>query len=160
MSSVAYYPASQNYGLRLRDRGAAEVIKWLSIRRVVCSLGLLGILVSACASDSEEDQRTAEVRAQQLIDSMRGTELAPRLTVDVAVSLYGTDAADVCRVFEDGLDSTEYLLLLGNPSNRRSKFITERSVEYMRHVVDTYCPSQHAAFDDVVSQLDPIESDL
>jgi len=91
---------------------------------------------------------------------MRGTELAPRLTVDVAVSLYGTDAADVCRVFEDGLDSTEYLLLLGNPSNRRSKFITERSVEYMRHVVDTYCPSQHAAFDDVVSQLDPIESDL
>jgi len=124
------------------------------------AFGIVGIVigVSACAPRSDADQQDAEIKAQQLVESLQGTDLAPRLTTEIAVSLYGTAAVAVCGVFEGGLNSNEYLLLLGNPSNSRRKTVTEHSVAYARNVVRTYCPDEQAAFDDAVNSIDPIES--
>jgi len=127
-------------------------------RRIACSIVGATLAVSACSPRSDADQQVAEAKAEQLIESLQGADLAPRLTTDVAVSLYGTDAAAVCGVFENGLNSNEYLLLLGNPSNRRPKTVTAHSVAYTRHVVRTYCPNEQAAFDEVVEPLNAIES--
>ena len=80
------------------------------------------------------------------------------MTVDVAAALYGADAAGVCDVFEDGLNSNEYLLLLGNPANRRRKMITTDSVSYMRVVVATYCPDRQLEFEDVVANLNSVDT--
>ena len=125
-------------------------------RRMACSIVVWGIVASSCSFRSDSDQEAAESKAEQLIESLRGTSLAPRLTVAVAVSLYGTDAPSVCGAFDGGLNSNEYLLLLGNPSNRRSKTVTEHSVEFTRRVVRTYCPDQQTEFDDVVEPLNPV----
>lgn len=127
-------------------------------RRLVCTIAGIAVVASACSPRSDADQQDAEIKAEQLVEWLHGNDLAPRLTIDVAVSLYGTDAAAVCGVFENGLNSNEYLLLLGNPSNRRRKTVTEHSVAYTRHVIRTYCPDERAAFDNVVEPIDAIES--
>lgn len=127
-------------------------------RRIACSILAFGVVASGCSFRSDSDQEVAEAKAQEFIQSLQGTGLAPRLTSDVAVALYGTDAPAVCGAFDDGLNSNEYLLLLGNPSNRRAKTVTEHSVEFTRHVIRTYCPDQQGAFGDVVEAFDPIES--
>jgi len=127
-------------------------------RRITCSILGATLAVSACSPRSAADQQDAEAKAEQLVDSLQGAGLAPRLTTDVAVSLYGTDAAAICGVFESGLNSNEYLLLLGNPSNRRPKTVTAHSVAYTRHVIRTYCPNEQAAFDEVVGPISAIGS--
>jgi hypothetical protein len=84
--------------------------------------------------------------------------VAPRLTVEVAESLYGTDAPAVCDVFEDGLTTAEQNLLLGNPAQGRRKTITDNAVTYGRIVVETYCRDDLDDYDDVVDDLDPLEA--
>ena len=83
--------------------------------------------------------------------------MAPRLTVEVAESLYGTDAPGVCDVFDDGLSTAEQNVILGNPGHGRRKTITDDAVTYGRLVVETYCPDSLDEYDEAVADLDPFE---
>ena len=96
--------------------------------------------------------------AEQLVDSAHAAGVAPRLTADVAASLYGPDAPAVCDVFEDGLTTAERNLLLGNPAHGRRKTVTDNAITHGRVVVETYCPDNLDDYDDVVADLDPFEA--
>lgn len=120
-------------------------------------------VVAAClfvAAGCSTDDREAREKAEELVAATSAAGVAPRLTADVAEALYGTDAAPVCDVFEGGLTSAERLILLGNPSDRRHKTITDHSVAYAALVIETYCPEHREDFLDEVRDLDPFESDL
>ena len=124
-------------------------------RLVAAAIGVVALsLAAACSTDDE----AARSKAEQLVAATSDAGVAPRLTVEVAEALYGDDAAALCDVFEDGLTSTEQLILLGNPSGRRHKTITDSSIEYAELVVRTYCPDVIDEFHDVVTELDPFES--
>ena len=113
---------------------------------------------TACSSTSDEDEATEQARAEQLVDAAHSAGVAPRLTVDVAESLYGTDAPAVCDAFDGGLSTAEQNLILGNPAHGRRKTITDNAVTYGRLVVETYCPDNLDEYDDVVADLDPFEA--
>ena len=116
------------------------------------------LLSTACSSTSDADEAKEQALAEQLVDSAHAAGVAPRLTVDVAESLYGTDAPSVCETFEDGLSTAEKNLLLGNPAHGRRKTITDDAVTYGRVVVETYCPDNLDDYDDAVADLDPFET--
>ncbi len=80
--------------------------------------------------------------------------VASGLTVEVAESLYGTSAPQLCDLLQDGVSSAESLLAKGNPSGRRSKIITTDAITYERLVVQTYCPDRLSTFDDLASGID------
>ena len=84
--------------------------------------------------------------------------VAPGLTVEVAESLYGTSAPQICDVLKDGVSSAESLLLSGNPSGRREKLVTTDAVTYERLVVKTYCPDELSTYDDLVADIDPTDT--
>ena len=127
----------------------------LRVSHLLASFSVAALVISGCASsDDDEAQRLAG----QLVSSLHSEDLAPRLTVDVAAALYGTNAATVCEAFDGPLSSAERIILLGNPSGRRPKTITTDSVSYVRLVVETYCPERSEYLADVVDELDPFES--
>lgn len=80
--------------------------------------------------------------------------VAPRLTVGVAESLYGTSAPQICDALDGGVSSAESVLLKGNPAGRRGKLVTTDAVTYERLVVQTYCPSNLSTYDDLVADID------
>lgn len=131
-----------------RSRGLTPLLVILAVFGVTVAVG--------CSSDDP----AAATKAEQLVAALHEAGLAPRMTPEVAEALYGSDAPAVCDVFEGGLGSAERLLLLGNPSNRRHKTITDHAVQYARIVVETYCPEHGERFRDVVDDLDPYASDL
>lgn len=127
-------------------------------RAVFVVTAALLLLPSACSSTSASDEATEQALAEQLVDATRAAGVAPRLTVDVAESLYGTEAPAICDAFDGGLSTAEQNLLLGNPAHGRRKTITDDAVTYGRLVVETYCPDDLDEYDDVVTDLDPFEA--
>ena len=127
-------------------------------RAVFLVTAALLLLPSACSSTSASDEATEQALAEQLVDATRAAGVAPRLTVDVAESLYGTEAPAICDAFDGGLSTAEQNLLLGNPAHGRRKTITDDAVTYGRLVVETYCPDDLDEYDDVVTDLDPFEA--
>ena len=117
-------------------------------------LGVL-VLVAACSSTGAEEQATEQANAETLVSAAHAAGVAPGLTVEVAESLYGSSASQICDVLKDGVSSAESLLLAGNPSGRREKLITTDSVTYGRLVVKTYCPDELSTYDDLVADIDP-----
>jgi hypothetical protein len=115
---------------------------------VVCALLLS---VAGCASTHSAEEKSD---AKKLVKAAHSAGVAPRLTVEVAESLYGTDAPQICDVLGDGVGSAESLLLKGNPAGRREKLITTDAVTYERLVVQTYCPKEVGAFNDLVAGID------
>jgi hypothetical protein len=115
----------------------------------------IAVVAAGCSADDAE----ARAKAEEFVAATRAAGLAPRLTVEVAEALYGDDAAAVCDIFEGGLTSAEHLILLGNPSDRRHKTITEHSIRYAGLLVETYCPEHVDHFLDEIHDLDPYESD-
>ena len=118
---------------------------------------VLLVVVSGCSSDSDADEAKEQDLAQQLVSALHQEGLAPRLTVDVAASMYGTDASGVCDVFDDGLSTAEKNVILGNPAHGRRKTITDDAVAYGTVVVKTYCPDVLPEYQDAVADLDPYE---
>lgn len=116
------------------------------------------MLVASCSSTSDADAATEQQKAESLVQATQAAGVAPRLTVDIAESLYGTSAPAVCDVFDGGLSTSESLILLGNPANGRRKTITTNAVTYAQLVVETYCPDELGDFNDAVAGLDPFES--
>ena len=125
---------------------------------LLLAAALLLLAPSACSSTSDADEAKEQELAEQLVDAAHAAGVASRLTVDVAESLYGTDASSICDTFEDGLSTAEQNLLLGNPAHGRRKTITDDAVTYGRLVVETYCPDNLDEYDDVVDDLDPFEA--
>jgi hypothetical protein len=132
-----------NLHLRVVRRGAA--------------LALTALLVVGCSSTSDEDEATEQQLAEQLVAATQEAGVAPRLTVDVAESLYGTDAPAVCDAFDGGTSSAGDLILRGNVAQGRRKAITDDAVTYAGLVIQTYCPDVQSDFDDAVADIDPVE---
>ena len=121
---------------------------------VACAL----VLVAGCSSTSAKEQATEKADAQKLVSAAHSAGVAPDLTVEVAESLYGTSAPQICDVLGDGVSSAESLLLSGNPSGRREKLVTTDAVTYERLVVKTYCPDELSTYEDLVADIDPTET--
>ena len=113
------------------------------------------MLVTSCSSTSADEQATEQANAKTLVSAAHAAGVAPGLTVEVAESLYGSSASQICDVLKDGVSSAESLLLSGNPSGRREKLITTDAVTYERLVVKTYCPDELSTYDDLVADIDP-----
>jgi hypothetical protein len=114
-------------------------------------------LLSACGS-ARAQERQAAAHAEQLVSSAQAAGVAPGLTVDVAESLYGSSAPQVCDALDGGVSSAESMLLTLNPAGRRPKVISTDAVTYGGLVVQTYCPQDSATYDELVSGMDPVET--
>ena len=93
---------------------------------------------AGCGSD--ESDSSEQALAEQLVAATQAAGVAPRLTVDTAKSLYGTDAEAVCKAFDGELSTSAKNQLLGRFGLSRRKTITDHAVTYGGLVVDTYCP--------------------
>jgi hypothetical protein len=113
------------------------------------------VLVAGCSSTGAEEKATEQANAKTLVSAAHAAGVAPGLTVEVAESLYGTSAPQICDVLKDGVSSAESLLLSGNPSGRREKLVTTDAVAYERLVVKTYCPDELSTYEDLVADIDP-----
>src|SRR5690349_735967 len=111
---------------------------------------LLALALAACSSTGSDADRT---KAENLVTATESAGVAPGLTVDTAEALYGDSAAQVCDVLDGGVSSVESFLLTGNTTGRRDKVITTDAVTYGRLVVQTYCPDELTAFDDLVDGI-------
>jgi len=131
------------------DAGAAA--------RSAAALAAVVLLLCACASRTSPQENSA-ARAEQLVASAHAAGVAPRLTADVAQSLYGDSAAQVCDVLDGGVGSAEALLLALNPAGRRPKVITTDAVTFGRLVVQEYCPQELSTYDELVSGMHPVET--
>jgi hypothetical protein len=120
---------------------------------IACAAGLL----SACSSSTTTDQAGDAASAQKLVAAAHAAGVAPGLTAEVAESLYGGSAAQVCDVLGGGVSSAESMLLTLNPSGRRAKVITDDAIAYGRLVVQTYCPGELSTYDDLVADMHPVE---
>lgn len=130
--------------------------RWASIPAIVALT--LVLAVGGCSSTSDEDQATEQQLAEQLVDATQSAGVTPRLTVDVAEALYGTDAPTVCDAFDGGTSTSAELILRGNMAQGRRKTITDDAVTYARLVVETYCPDVLPDFDDAVTDIDPFDT--
>ena len=74
-------------------------------RRRLVAVVALSTIVALCAGCSSDDDASEQALAEQLVAATQAAGVAPRLTVDLAESLYGTDAPAVCDAF-DGEPST------------------------------------------------------
>lgn len=112
----------------------------------------------ACSSTSDDDIATQQRLAEQLIGATKQAGVAPRLTVDVAESLYGTDARAVCAAFDGGTSTVGDHILLGNLAQGRRKTITDDAASYAGLVIQIYCPEVLSHFAEVVADLDLVEA--
>lgn len=129
----------------------------IGLRGLLATALAVVLVVAGCSSTSEADQAAETDKAEQLVAATQAAGVAPRLTVEVAESLYGTDATSVCDLLDDGLSNAAGIVILGNPAQGRRKTITDHAVEYGRLVVQTYCPDELDRYDGVVDDLDPFE---
>jgi len=115
-------------------------------------------LTSGCSSDdSDDDEAFEQSLAEQLVAATQAAGVAPRLTVDVAEAMYGSDAPTVCEAFDGELSTATKNQLLGRFGLSRRKTITDSAVTYGGLVIDTYCPEFRSRYDDLVADLDTFD---
>ena len=134
------------------DQRAPASARRTAVAAAVALLAVVG--ATGCGTDEEDEART---RAAQLVAATRDAGLAPRLTADLAEWLYGADAEAVCEAFDGSLGSAARSLLRGNPGHGRPKAITTHSAEYVRVVVEVYCPARLDHVDAELDELDLLE---
>lgn len=125
-------------------------------RRAVAVIGTATLAVGCSASDGS--QSDARANAEALVSAAQSAGVTPRLTPQVAESLYGDSAPQLCDALDDGVSTTEQVLLAGNPAGRREKLITTDAITYGGLVVKTYCPDNSTAFNDLVADIDGTKS--
>ena len=140
--------------MRMRRPARGPVVPHRHARTAAAALAVL--VVVGCGSPRPADEALAHTRAEQLVAATRQAGVAPRLTVGLAQSLYGTDAPAVCRALDGGWLSSPELVLLGGTARGRRKVITVEAVRYGRLVVQTYCPDQLPALAELVEGIDPV----
>lgn len=133
-------------------------VAWQRQCRQVAISSVVVLLAVSCSSTSDDDEATEQQLAEQLVAATEQAGVAPNLTVDVAESLYGTDASTVCDAFDGGTSTSADLILRGNLAQGRRKAITDDAVTYAGLVIQTYCPDVLSDFNDVVADLDPLET--
>ncbi len=121
---------------------------------MLCAVALL----TGCSSSTSTDEGADAASAQKLVSAAQAAGVAPGLTAEVAQSLYGGSAAQICDVLDGGVSSAESMLLTLNPSGRRAKLITTDAIAYERLVVQTYCPNELSTYDDLVAEIDGTET--
>jgi hypothetical protein len=134
---------------RGRDCFASRVVKVSAGARIAALLSLVALLAACSSTHSAAEQSDA----QRLVSATQAAGVAPGLTVEIAESLYGTSAPQICDALDGGVNSSEALLLAGNSSGRRGKLVTTDAITYERIVVQTYCPDQLSNFNDLVSDI-------
>ena len=142
----------------MRSMSRIGVGRLLVPARVAVAVVGIAMMVVGCGSTSPADKAAEQQKAEQLVAATHAAGVAPHLTVELAASLYGTDAPTVCDVFADGLTTAERNDLFGNPTGRRAKVITTDAITYDRLVAEIYCPDELPHFDAAVASLDPVES--
>lgn len=120
-------------------------------------VGAVAFLAS-CSSSSPAAESGAAARAETLVAAAQAAGVAQDLTPEVAASLYGTAAPQLCDVLAGGVGSAESVLLTGMTAGRRDKVITSDTVTFERLVVQTYCPDELSTYDALVADLDPVET--
>jgi hypothetical protein len=115
--------------------------------------------VNACSSTSDEEKAREQQLATEFVASLEAAMIAPRMTVELAEDLYGTDATTICDAFDGGTSTAGDLILRGNTAQGRRKTITDEAVEYAALVIETYCPDVAADFRRTVADIDPFETD-
>jgi hypothetical protein len=123
---------------------------------VVTGLSIVVGTITGCASTAAEDEATEQRLAAELVAATRAAGVAPKLTPEIAVSLYGTDATAVCDAFDGGSSTAARNVMFGNLAQGRRTNITDRAVVYAALVVDTYCPDVAADFKASIADLDPV----
>ncbi len=125
---------------------------WL--RRTMVALGVAALLGSCTTADGNAAETA---RAIALVDATRQAGLAPGLTVDAAIALYGEDAAGFCDLHDDGIDDVDGLVILGNTSQGRRPALTDHAIAYGRLVAEVYCPDILGAYDAAFADVEPFE---
>ena len=131
-----------------------RALRW----RTVAVTGLTAALLLTACGPSDSEQAEEDALATQFVDAAHAAGIAPRMTVDVAAALYGTDASNVCDAFDGDLSTSAENVLFGTLARGRRKAITDEAVTHSRLVVQTYCPDQLDDFDRAVQDLDPFET--
>lgn len=116
------------------------------------------VMVVGCSTTSEADEALQRQKAEELVAATKEAGIAPRLTVQVAESLYGTEAPAVCEAFEGGSTTSAEVILRGNVAQGRRKVITKDAVIYAGLVVRTYCPDVLADFRRNVTSIDALNT--
>jgi hypothetical protein len=132
-------------------------ISMSTIGRALAVLSTTAALATGCSSQRDSDREVEQQKAAELVAATESAGVAPRLTTDLAESLYGTDAPGVCDLFDGGLSTSAKNVILGNPAQGRRKTVTDEAVVYGRLVVQTYCPDELDDFEDVVAGLGPFD---
>ena len=126
-------------------------------RRIAAVVAIVALAGVGAGCGSDETDSSEQALAEQLVAATKAAGVAPRLTVDTAKSLYGTDAEAVCKAFDEDLSTSAKNQLLGRFGLSRRKTITDQAVTYGGLVIDTYCPEARERYDKVVADVDPFE---
>jgi hypothetical protein len=126
-------------------------------RRIATIVAIVALAGMSAGCGSDESDASEQALAEKLVAATQAAGVAPRLTVETAESLYGTDAAAVCKAFDGELSTSAKNQLLGRFGLSRRKTITDQAVTYGGAVVDTYCPEFRSRYDEVVADIDPFE---
>jgi hypothetical protein len=135
----------------------SQVSAGRSRRRMVLIFALSAVVAVNAGCGTEDENSSEQALAEQLVASTQAAGVAPRLTVDAAESLYGTDAPAVCGAFDGELLTSASNVLRGRLGLSRRKTITDEAIAYGALVVQTYCPEFTGNYDAVVADLDPFE---
>lgn len=119
---------------------------------------ILLVVAVGCGSSSGAEEAQQRERAEDLVTATQAAGVAPRLTVDTAEALYGTEAPAVCEAFRGGSTTSAELILRGNAFRGRRKAITPEAVTYARLVVETYCPDVLQDFRRGVRDIQPLDT--
>lgn len=111
-------------------------------------------MAAGCSSTGAKERADA----RKLVSAAHSADVAPDLTVEVAESLYGSSASQICDVLDGGVSSAESLLLTGTPAGRREKLVTTDAVTYERLAVKTYCSDELSTYDGLGSDIDATET--
>jgi hypothetical protein len=126
-------------------------------RQIIVIVAMVALVWATAGCGSDENEASEQALAEKLVAATQAAGVAPRLTVDTAESLYGTDAEAVCKAFDGELSTSAKNQLLGRFGLNRRKTITDHAVTYGGLVIDTYCPEARPRYDEVVTDLDPFE---
>lgn len=118
-------------------------------RATVAGVALAALALAGCASTDDD---TASGLGTSFADQAVRSGLAPNMTPSLAADLYGDDGGALCAVV--ARDSWPQTLgwarttVFKSPDEHVSDL-----VEYDRLVIQTYCPDEENAFDELLDAL-------
>jgi len=115
----------------------------------------LGIGLGACTpagSASDPDSDAAQALAAQFDENLAAAGL-PAVDIATATALYGTDGGVSCENVGELQHELSLSQFGNNSGNLRRVVLDPTLVEYDLVVIETYCPDQVDAFQEVIDEL-------